>query len=217
MLQSSEMNPLTLLVLRRLALYALLLAVALVIVFRVLPAYGVLGPSLAEEVESATRAVEAARGYGASPEIAAFRQAEEGLARARSLGAGGQAREGRRAARAARAHAIDAQRLALTRRETLRREAERITLEVDRRLTELEELYGEVVPGLGKEDVSRLLSSMKAARRSGAGLYLSYEAGEYVRVGNERAATFEVLDATRESLRAAKSLPRVARKTGGKK
>lgn len=214
MLESAGMNPLTLLALRRLALLAFLLTALLVLVFRILPAYGLMGPSLAEEIESASRAVEAARRYGASEDLAPYQAATQALARARELSGGGHSLEGHRAAQTARRQAVEAQRLALSRAESRRREAERITLEIDRRLSELEALYSEVVPGLAKDEVSRLLSSMKTARRAGAGLYLAYESRDFVRVLSEEKAAIEVLDSTREALRSARALPHAGRQKG---
>jgi len=207
MLESSVMSPLTLLVLRRLSALALVLAGLLVVVFRVLPAFGLMGPGLPDELEAAARAIEAGRAYGASEDLAPYKSAVRGLARAREMATAGKGLEARRAARAARLDAVEAQRLALTQREAARRDAERITFEIDRHLSDLEGLYTEVSIGLPKDEVSRLLSLMKNARRSGAGLYLAYEGKDYGRVIAEEAATLKLLDETKGMLAAARTLP----------
>ena len=58
------MSPLLILFLRRLAVFALLLAVLLLVLPRLLTEVGVLGPTAEDLIASAASAVDAARSYG---------------------------------------------------------------------------------------------------------------------------------------------------------
>jgi hypothetical protein len=117
------MRPLALHFLRRAALYAFLAAVLLLFVPRFLMEFGVLGEDAAVCVERAGRAVEAARTYGATPQMTAMRDAERQLQSARELVRQGEKREARRAAAAATANAVEAQRAALVARQEQQRRA----------------------------------------------------------------------------------------------
>src|SRR5262245_38623728 len=176
------MSPLALQLLRRAAVLAFVLAVGLAVVPRLLTRLGVLGPTVEDEIAAASRAVEAARSYGAKDGQQPFDTAQRQLRRAHDLHEQRHGHEAREVARQARAAAIEAQRYALATRDERRRRAGQIVGEVDKMLNGLEDLYGEVTPGLERETVSRLLSLMKGARQSGAGLFLAYDQGNYDKV-----------------------------------
>jgi hypothetical protein len=187
------MSPLVLTLLRRIALYALAVALLILVVPRMLEEAGVLGPSVEQEIAAAERAMEAAAAYGAAAEQPAYASAREQLGSARELHRRGQAREARRAARAARSHAFASQRAALATREEARRQAQQITAAIDKLVDELEDLYAQATPGLDKAAVARLFSMMKEVRKRGASLWLAYEQGSYAKVIQEERATKEAL------------------------
>jgi hypothetical protein len=197
------MSPLLVQFLRRLAWTAVLLAVFLLVGPRLLRRFGLIGPGAPELVESAARSLQAAEAYGADEDLPSFRAAEQELARARRLLGEGHGRGARQAAIEASAHAIEAQRMALARAEAERRTAQAAVDDVDRRLTELEELYGRAVPRLDKAHLDPLLSLIKEARQIGAGLILDFEQKAYRRVVAEREPTISALDSVRERMRAA--------------
>jgi len=85
--------------------------------------------------------------------------------------------------------------------------ADAIVRDVDRRLIELEALYGRVSKMVDKKRVTELLTLMKGARQAGAGLMLAFEQDDYARVIAGEAAAFAILDAVREELRAIASPP----------
>src|SRR5262245_12959623 len=120
------MRPLALHLLRRAALYALLAAALLLVVPKVLTEFGVLGDDASVAVERASRAVDAARSYGAKADMPAMQAAERQLQSARDLVLKGQKREARRAAAAAATEAVEAQRAALVARQEEHRRAEAI-------------------------------------------------------------------------------------------
>jgi len=198
------MRPLALHLLRRAALYALIAAALLLAVPRILTELGVLGETAAVAVERAGRALEAARAYGATPEMPAMRDAERQLLSARDLVRRGEKREARHAAAAAAASAVEAQRAALVARQEEQRRAEAIVDDVDRRLNDLEDSYTVMTTGLDKAAVSPLFSLMKAARAAGGGLALAYEQGDYAKVLRDRPAAIEVIESTSATLRSAK-------------
>lgn len=196
------MRPLALHLLRRAALYAILAAAALLIVPRALMEFGIMGETAGVAVERAGRALEAAREYGAAPEMPAMRDATRQLQTARELMRRGEKREARRAAAGAAAGAVEAQRAALVARQEEQRRAEAVVDDVDKRLNELEETYTLMTKGLDKTAVSPLLSLMKTARAAGGGLTLAYQQGEYARVLRDHTAAIQVLESTRVTLRA---------------
>lgn len=195
------MSPLLIQLLRRVAVWSLVLALLLLLGPRLLTEMGLLGPSAQEVVEAAARSLEVARTYGADEQLAPFASAVRELEGARDLARRGERREARRAAARVRALANEAQRLALSRREEERRRAQAIVAEVDRILNELEDLYGAATPGRDKAQVSRLLSLMKQARRTGAALFLAYDQGNYGRVVQDERVTKEALAAARATLK----------------
>jgi hypothetical protein len=198
------MRPLALHLLRRGALYALVAAGLLLFVPRLLLEFGVLGEDAAVAVERASRAVEAARTYGATAEMPAMREAERQLQAARDLVRKGEKREARRMAAATTAQAVEAQRAALVAQEERHRRAEAIVDDVEDRLDDLERTYGLVTTGLDKTTVAPLFSLMKAARAAGGGLTLAYEQGDYARVLRDQPAAVEVIESTRATLRSAR-------------
>lgn len=195
-------------VLRRLAALALVLALGIAVVPRILGELGVIGPGVDGEVDAAARAVEVARTYGATPDQAPLAEAQRGLDLARQLAAAGKGHEARRAARAARDRAIEAQRLALTVHDEKRRRAKTVVDDVDKKMSELEDAYSEASPGLDKPTASRLLSLMKGARQTGGGLVLAYEQGEYDKVIADEKAARKALTSARDAVKSARKPPR---------
>jgi hypothetical protein len=167
------------LLLRRLTIYALVAAALIWVVPRVLVEFGVLGPSPEETIAAAERALEAARSYGATPDMPPFVAAQKELERARSLAAQNHGRDARHASQHAQNLAIEAQRLALVRREERRHQAELIYNDLDRQVNELEKLYSSVTPGLEKTQVGELLSLMKATRVVTGTVFLAHEREDF--------------------------------------
>jgi hypothetical protein len=189
---------------KRVAVLALSTAALLLVVPRVLVELGLLGPSPEERVTGAERALGVARAYGALPEDAAVRAAEQELAVARRLVSEGHGREARAAAERAAAQAVAAQREALVRRDEARRRAKAVVDELDRRINDLEDLYTSVTPGLPKAEVSRLFSRMKRAREASGTLFLAFEDGQHDRLMAEAPKAREILLETERELRAAR-------------
>jgi hypothetical protein len=198
------MRPLAIHLLRRAALYALVAAALLLAVPRALFEFGLMGEDAAAAVERASRAVDAARAYGAGDGLPAMREAQRQLQAARALADRGEKREARRAAAAARDSAIEAQREALVAQQEQQRRAEAIVDDVDKRLNELEESYTVITTGLDKATVAPLFSLMKTARAAGGGLTLAFEQGDYAKVLRDESAAVQVIESTRTTLRSAK-------------
>jgi hypothetical protein len=198
------MRPLALHLLRRAALFALVAAGLLLVVPRVLNELGVLGEDAAAAVERAGRAVDAAKAYGATTDMPVLREAERQLQSARELVSRGEKREARAAAAAAAAEAVEAQRQALVARQEEHRRAEAVVDDVEKRLDDLEDSYGEVTAGLDKTAAAPLFSLMKAARAAGGGLTLAYEQDDYAKVLRDQPAALEVIESTRTALRASR-------------
>lgn len=199
------MSPLSLLLLRRGALYALVLAVLLLTVPRLLTAVGVLGPSIEEEISSVEGMLQAAKAYGARPDDPEFAGATQALDRARAAAARSERWTAKRALAEARDRGLQSQRAALATREEARRQAQKIVLETDRAVNELEDLYSEATRGLDKQGTSRLLSMMKATRQRAASLWLAFEEENFDRVIADEPAVREVLRAARTELRSARA------------
>jgi hypothetical protein len=189
--------------LRRLAAAALLLAFAIWAAPRLLVEAGLLGPTAAERVDEAARAVAIARAYGAT-DGPALRAAEAELARARERAAAGDERDARRAAQAATAAAIEAQRAALVARSGRAARAEAAYGDLEREINALEKLYGEVTPGLPRARVSELLSAMKATRQATGAVFLAYEQKDYGTVLAREGRAREAVAAMRRALEAAR-------------
>lgn len=197
------MSPLLVQFLRRLAVLALLLAILLLVLPRLLTEVGVMGPTAEDLTSSAAAAVAAARSYGATDDVASFVAAQKELENARSLVRAGRQREARAAARRAAEKAVVAQRDGLIHRDENRRRASAIVTEADRRLNDLETLYGRAAKIVDKARVPELLSLMKGARQAGSGLVLAFEQDDYARVIAGEKAAFATLDAVRDELRKA--------------
>jgi hypothetical protein len=165
--------------LRRVAAYALSIAVLIWAVPKFLVEFGVLGPTPDETIAAAERAVDAARTYGATPDIPAFVAAQKELDRARAFAAQNHGRDARHASKHAQQLAVEAQRQALVRRDEIRRQAEGIYNELDRQVNELEKLYSSLTPGRSKPEVSELLSQMKATRVVTGAVFLAYEREDF--------------------------------------
>jgi hypothetical protein len=197
----------TLRLLRQIATLALLAALALWTLPRLLFYLGLLGPSDEERIAQAARAVDAARAYGATPDIPAYAAAQGELERARRARTEGRGSETRRAAAASAEHAVEAQRVALVRAQQTRRKAEEIVDDLDREVNRLEELYSTITPSLDKPTVSGLLSLMKHARETAATLFLAKDQGNYERVVTGEAQARQVLAETRARLEGARRRP----------
>jgi hypothetical protein len=198
------MSPVALQVLRRLSIWAALLACLLAFGPPLLREFGFLGPGPAEEVAQAEVALSAARTYGASEGLKAFDQAQGKLVAARELAAKGEARQAKHAAHEARRLAQEAQRLALTAREENHRRAERLVNDTDASLNRLEDLFTDVTPGLDKPAVAHLLSLMKNARQAGAALSLTYEQAGFRKVIEDEPEARRVIESVRRELEAAR-------------
>jgi len=198
------MRPLALHLLRRGALYALVAAGLLAVVPRALLEFGVLGEKAGTVIERASRAVDAARSYGATAEMPALREADRQLQAARDFARQGEDREARRAAAAARASAVEAQRAALVTQQEQHSRAEAIVDDVDKRLNSLEESYTVMTTGLDKATVGPLFSLMKTARAAGGNLTLAYEQGDYARVLRDQPKAIEVIESTRSTIKSAR-------------
>jgi hypothetical protein len=186
--------------LKRVAVLALSTAAALLVVPLVLVELGVLGPTPAERVSVAERAVAVAQAYGARPDDPPLRAAEQELVEARRLVSERRVREARAAAARAVEQAVEAQRAALTRRDESRRRAQEAIDDLDRRVNGLEELYGQVTPGLPKAEVSRLFSRMKRARETAGLLFLAFEEGRHDQTIAGADAARQVLTETEQEL-----------------
>ncbi len=198
------MSPLLVRAMRRLAGYAAFLALGLVLVFKVLPAFGILGPTAAEEIETTTRSLETAKLYGAELGLPARDAAQAGLAHAQELLAAGHNRRAKQVAIEAREHAIAAQREALARREDERRRSRQIVAEIDHTLSDLEELYKKAAEGKDKAATGNLLAVMRDARETGASLFLAFEQGNFRKVIGESEAVKTHLAGAKISLEAAR-------------
>ena len=190
--------------LKRLAVLALSTAAVLLLVPLVLVELGVLGPSPADRVSVAERAVAVAQAYGARPEDPPLRAAERELAEARRLVGERRGRQAKEAATRAADQAVEAQRAALMRRDDVRRRAQEVVTDLDRRVNALEELYGKVTPGLPKSEVSPLFTRMKRAREAAGLLFLAFEEGRHDAVIAGADAARQVLSETQQELLAVK-------------
>jgi hypothetical protein len=197
------MRPLALVLLRRLAVYALVFALLLWAAPKLLTSVGLLGPSLDEEIASAERLLFAAKSYGAAESEPAYARAAQALQRAREAAARQERWPARRAIQEARENAIDAQRLALAQREEMRKSAQRVVAEVDRGLNELEDLFSDVRKQVSKQEADRLFTLMKGTRQRSATLFLLFEEQSYAKVVAGEKDVKELLEAARQQLRSA--------------
>jgi len=193
-----------LLLLRRLTIYALVASVLIWAVPRFLVEFGVIGPSPDETIAAAERALEAARTYGATPDMAPFAAAQKELERARSLAAQNHGRDARHASKHAQDLAIEAQRQAIVRRDERRHQAELVYNDLDRQVNELEKLYSSVTPGLDKQQVGELLSLMKATRVVTGAVFLAHEREDFEAVVDGEAKARAAVAQMKSRLEAAR-------------
>jgi hypothetical protein len=188
--------------LRRIALLALLLAAAVFLVPRTLFHFGFVGPSTADHVGTARRAVQVAREYGArAEEVPAMAAAEREVASAEALAARGQEHDARHAAEEALRLAGQAQQTALLNREGMRLRAKRVVDTLDQRVDELEELYSANAKGVGADRARYLFSRMKQARAASAALVLAWEQHDYRKVLEGEGRALKVLDDMKAELK----------------
>jgi hypothetical protein len=184
-----ERRRVVVLLLRRIAIAAVAVSLALWLGPRLLVEMGLLGPTALQRIEAADRMLRAAESYGAGASTPSFAEAQRALKAARERLAQGQAREARREAGRASALAIEAQREALVGSEQRRRRAEAVVKELDARVNALEDRFDQVTPGLPQPTVSSLVSSMKDARQAAGAVFLAWEKGQPERVlAGENAA-----------------------------
>ena len=188
---------------RRIAILALVISAGLWLVPRVLTELGLMGPTPAECVANADRALAVARTYGAAS-LPIYQQAEHERDRALGLIRGGQTREAHRAAEQAAALAIEAQKQALVRRSDTQERAQAVYTDLDKQINDLEKLYSATAPGLEKQEVGELLSLMKVTRQSAGVVFLAYEQKDWNGVLGGEAHAREVIAGTRQALQAAK-------------
>ena len=187
--------------LRRIAALALIVAAGLLVIPRALYHFGYVGPSPAQRLDAARRAVRVAREYGARPEeVPALAAAERDLARAEELVARGEEHEALHAAEQALVLAGQAQQAAIVNRDGMRVRAKAIVDTLDRRVDELEELYSARSKGVGAERSRYLFSRMKQARAASAALVLAWEQQDYRKVLDGEAHALQVLDEMKREL-----------------
>jgi hypothetical protein len=190
--------------LRRIAVLALVLSVALWAVPRLLVEFGVLGATAEERIDEAVRAIATARAYGGGDGLAPLKAAEDEVARARALLQQGRERDARHAAMRATASAIEAQKMALVAHTEVRQKAETVYNDLDRQINDLEKLYAEVTPGMEKEQTAQLLSLMKITRQSTGLLFLAYEQQDYGTVVDREPVAREAVRSARKTLDSAR-------------
>lgn len=198
------MSPLTLQVLRRLTIYAVVLTVLLVAGPPLLGRLGWLGPGVDERIATAQRALDVARAYGADPQQADWRAAQDALQRARQALQRGARRAAQTEAESARVQAVAAQRQALAERDELRQQSTRIVEDIDAALSALDSLYGQVAPQQPKPEAARLLTLMKQSRATGAALFVAYEQRDYRRVVRQAPDVRRALESARAQFEAAR-------------
>lgn len=194
------MSPLALLLLRRATIYAIVFVVLLLGVPKLLSFFGILGPSLDEEIASVERSLLAASSYGAPATEPAYARAAQALSRARETASRKERWQAKRAIAEARENAIDAQRVALATREESRRAAQKVVTEVDRALNELEDLFPEARNRTSTQEAERLFSLMKTTRQRSALLFLSFEEQGYDKVVAGEKEVRDLVASTRQEL-----------------
>lgn len=202
--RSPDRHQFALRLLRRLAVFALVASLALWAIPRLLIEFGLLGPTAADRIEEAQRAIAIARAYGGGEGLAPLLAAEDGVARATALAGQGHERDARRAALRATTSAIEAQKMALVAHTEQREKAQALYDDLDRRINDLEKLYDAVVPGLDKARTAQLLSLMKATRQSTGLLFLAYEKQDFGAVIEGAPRARAAVDAARQTLESAR-------------
>ena len=186
--------------LRRIAVLALVATGLLLTVPRALYHYGALGPTTAQRVDAARKAVEVARGYGARADIPVMAEAERELARAQALLAGKDDHQARHAADNAQALAGQAQQAALIARDAMRVKAKQVIDNLDHRIDELEEIYSAKSKGVGADRARHLFSRMKHARATAAVLVLAWEQEDFEEVVKGEGAAVAEIEAVKKEL-----------------
>lgn len=194
------MSPLTLHVLKRAGWAAFVATLLLWTLPPVLRWFGWLGPAAAEQVQSAERALEAARSFGADARLPAWTRAHEALARARRALSAGERREALRAAREARQAAVDAQRAALAERADLARRATAVIERLDTELNALDSQFEQAARGRPRARLARQVSLMKATRQAVARLFVAFEQNDHRAVVEGEAEALRTLAQARRTL-----------------
>jgi hypothetical protein len=200
--RDSQRHPFLLRLLRRLAAFALAMSVVVWAIPRVLVEFAIIGPDTLEYLQSAEQSIAAAQSYGAGPENAAFKAAQQHFAQAQALHRAGQGREARREAELAKESAVEAQRVALVRRTEIQQRAQAVYNDLDREIVDLEKLYSHATLGLDKQRTGDLLRLMKITRQSTGLLFLAYEQEDYQKVLEGEPKAREVIASTRKTLKA---------------
>lgn len=173
--RSPERQPHTLRLLRRLSALALASALILAVAPRLLAYLGLIGPTAADRIGEAERAITAAESYGAAPRAPALLAARQQLTAARRLAAEGRDREAREAAMSAAAKATEAQAAALVEEARARQRAQAVVQELDDEVNALENLYETVTPGLDRQGRAAALKRMREARKAAAIVFLAHD------------------------------------------
>lgn len=190
--------------LKRIAILALVLSVALLTIPRALVEFGVLGPGPEEVISNAEASLTVARSYGANGRLASYQAAEQEIQEARQYAAAGRGRDARKAAARANAHAIEAQKLALSNQSVTQRRAQTVYTDLDRQINDLDKLYSATAPGLQKQQISDLLSIMKVTRATAGAVFLAYEQRDYEGVLANEGRARTAVDKAREHIKGLK-------------
>ena len=190
--------------LRRLSATALVLAVLILLAPRVLDYLGLIGPTAADRIAEAERAVRTAESYGATAEAPGMAAARREMEEARRLAAAGDERGGRAAALRAVARASVAQAAALTAEGQAKARARRVVEELDAEVNALEDLFEEVSPAASRDTRSALLKKMRAARKSAASVFLAHDEHRFEDALSAEDEARRALADTRAALEAAR-------------
>ena len=133
-----------------------------------------------------------------------MKAAEDEVARAHTLLQQGREREARHAAMRATTSAIEAQKMALVAHTEVRQKAETVYNDLDRQINDLEKLYTEITPGMEKEQLTQLLSLMKATRQSTGLVFLAYEQQDYGTVVDREPVARQAVQSARKTLDSAR-------------
>src|SRR5919198_3396025 len=188
---------------RRIAAFCLVIAIALVAGPRVLVYLGVLGPTAQDRIAEAERAIQTARSYGARPDLPSLARARDQLDTARRLAAQGHDRAAREAAREAVRTATQAQAEALVGVDETERRAAALVKDLDRQVNELEHLYDQLKGKLDKKTLSALRERVGDARRTAAVVFLAYDEKRFRDALAGEPAAWRSLAQTRAELQAA--------------
>ena len=186
--------------LRGVAILCVVLAAGLLFVPRALVHLGLLGPSTQQRVGAARQAVNVARTYGATSDLAAMAAAEREMASAEELHREGRHHEARHAAERAMTMAGEAQQAAIMRAQSRRIRAKHAIEQLDHGVDDLEELYNERTKGMARPRQKELFSDMKRARAAAAALVLAWEQEDYASVLEGQTQALAVISSVRQQL-----------------